>query len=171
MPDWPINLSSPGANPATIRALKSGAIKWCMRPRCWWSQRVRRRDFTGVGATTQALALNTLFPKNRFPRNVDLLEGHQIQIIALAAGTAITAASLRLGDLGDNDGLVTSSPILGGGAAVGQILQTPGAAQYANRPEDDFGPLLTVDTTGGFTSALTVFDVEVHICWTPRSEV
>lgn len=167
-----VRLGSRGCNADMVRAIESGAFPYPIRFRTWWHQRVRLRDFTPAAATSQALNLNTLFPKNEFPPNVDLLEGHQIKIIALGAGSGITGITVRLGDTNDNDGLLTASNVLGGGAAVGDILQTPAAAEYGNRPESNFVPLLTVATVGGGNiSAFTQFDVEALICWTQRTEV
>jgi hypothetical protein len=154
-----------------VRALETNKIPHAVRLRHWYRQVVRVGDFVGEGDTDQLLTLNTLFPKNTFPIDVDLLEGANIEIITLPVGASLTAATLRLGDANDDDGLVTVSNWLGSGAAVGDILNTPGAAEYANRPEvSGFSPQVRIVATGANWSAATAGAFEVFIPWTPRPQ-
>ena len=159
------------SNAEVLRAIQSNLIPHAMRLRHWYRQVVRVGDFVGEGDTDQLLTLNTLYPRNTFPVNVDLLEGACVEIIALPVGTSLTAATIRVGDAGDDDGLLTVSNWLGSGAAVGDILNTPGAAQYANRPEvAGFSPQVRIVATGANWSAATAGAFEVLIPWTPRPE-
>lgn len=169
--DFPIKLGAPGSNHDVLLALRNSGISWGLRPRLHWEQRVRLRDFTGIASTSQALNLNSLFPRNVFPRFVDILEGTKVRNVSLAAGTSITAVSIQLGDALDVNGLLESSSVLGGGATAGATLQTPAAAEYADHPEAGFVPLLTITCTGGNTNALTNLDVVVDIPWTPWTEI
>ena len=171
MPNFPIRLSGRHAAPETMRAMFSGLIQHAFIPKLWWRQIVDVSDFAGVGATTQELDLNVLFPNNSFPMNVDLDEGTHVRNLVLPVGTGISAVTIEVGDTGDPDGLVTASNVLGSGAAAGDLLQTTGAAQYARRPETAFVPTLTINTTGGNVNAQTAFRVQVCIPWNPRTEI
>ena len=170
MANFPIRLSGRHAAPETMRAMFSGLVQHAYRPRLWWRQTIDVADFTGAGATTQELDLNVLFPNNTFPNNVDLEEGVIVHNLVLPVGTSITAVTVEVGDTNDPNGLLTASNVLGSGAAVGDVLNTPGAAEYARRPESAFVPTLTINTTGANVSALTAFRVQVCIPWTPRTE-
>jgi hypothetical protein len=167
---FPVRFGHRGSARDMFRALLHGLIPWAWRPRFWWRQVVRVDDFVGEGDTDQLLTLNTLYPKNTFPTDVDLLEGATIENLVLPVGASVTAATLRLGDANDDDGLVTVSNWLGSGAAVGDILNTPAAAEYANRYEAAFSPQVRIVLTGGNLSALTAGQFEVCIPWTPRAQ-
>lgn len=170
MASFPVKFGHRGSVIALFRALLYGLISWAWRPRFWYRQVVTISDFVGEGDTDQLLTLNTLFPRNAFPADVDLLEGATIENLVLPVGTSITAVTVRLGDAGDDDGLLTVSNLLGSGAAVGDVLNTPAAAQYANRYESAFSPQVRLVTTGGNLSALTAISFEVCIPWTPRPQ-
>jgi hypothetical protein len=159
-----------GSNAEVLRAIQSNAIPHAMRLRHWYRQVVRVGDFVGEGDTDQLLTLNTLYPKNTFPTTVDLLEGASIVNLTLPVGTSLTAATLRLGDANDDDGLVTVSNWLGSGAAVGDVLNTPSAAEYANRYEAAFSPQVRIVFTGANLSAATAGAFEVFIPWAPRPQ-
>lgn len=167
---FPVKFGHRGSARELFRALLHGLIPWAWRPRFWYRQVVTIDDFTPEGDTDQLLTLNTLFPRNTFPTDVDLLEGTTVENIVLPAGTGITALTIRVGDAGDDDGLLTVSNLLGSGAAEGDILNTPGAAQYANRYESAFSPQVRLVSTGGNLSALTAISFEVCIPWTPRPQ-
>ena len=162
------------SNAEVLRAIQSNLIPHAMRLRHWYRQVVTVGDFDGDADTDQVLTLNTLYPKNTFPEDVDLLEGASIVNRTLPVGTSLTAASLRLGgvfDAGtDDDGLVTVSNWLGSGAAVGDVLNTPSAANYANRYESAFSPQVRIVFTGANLSAATAGAFEVFIPWTPRPQ-
>jgi hypothetical protein len=153
-----------------VRALETNKIPHAVRLRHWYRQVVRVGDFVGEGDTDQLLTLNTLFPKNTFPIEVDLLEGASIENLTLPVGASLTAATIRLGDAADDDGLLTVSNWLGSGAAVGDILNTPGAGEYANRYEAAFSPQVRIVATGANWSAATAGAFEVFIPWTPRPQ-
>lgn len=167
---FPVKFGHRSSAREMFRALAHGLIPHAWRPRFWYRQVVRVGDFVGEGDTDQLLTLNTLYPNNAFPIEADLLEGASIENLTLPVGTSVTAATLRLGDANDDDGLVTVSNWLGSGAAVGDILNTPAAAEYANRYEAAFSPQVRIVLTGGFLSALTAGAFEVCIPWTPRPQ-
>jgi hypothetical protein len=162
------------SNAEVLRAIQSNAIPHAMRLRHWYRQLVQVGDFVGEGDSDQTLTLNTLYPRNTFPTDVDLLEGATVVNRTLPVGTSLTAASLRLGGVfaagTDDDGLLTVSNWLGSGAAVGDVLNTPSAANYANRYEAAFSPQVRIVFTGAFLSAATAGAFEVFIPWTPRPE-
>jgi hypothetical protein len=170
MPDFPVRFGHRGSVRDVVRALQHGTVKHAFRPRLLYRQRVRVGDFTGEGDTDQLLTLNTLFPKNVFPTDVDLLAGATVENLVLPVGASVTAATLRLGDANDDDGLLTVSNWLGSGAAVGDILNTPSAAEYANRYEAAFSPQVRIVFTGGNLSVATAGSFEVVIPWSPRAE-
>ena len=167
---FPVKFGHRGSARDMFRALAHGLIPYAWRPRFWYRQVVTVGDFVGEGDTDQLLTLNTLYPNNAFPTDVDLLEGATIEVRALPVGSGVTAATLRLGDDDDDDGLVTVSNWLGSGAAVGDILNTPAAAEYANHYEAAFSPQVRIVLTGGNLSALTAGSFEVCIPWTPRPQ-
>jgi len=158
------------SNAEVLRAIETNKIPHAMRLRHWYRQVVEVGDFVGEGDTDQLLTLNTLYPKNTFPTDVDLLEGACIVNRTLPVGASLTAATLRLGDANDDDGLMTVSNWLGSGAAVGDVLNTPGAAEYANRYEAAYSPQVRIVFTGANLSAATAGAFEVFIPWTPRPE-
>jgi hypothetical protein len=167
---FPVKFGHRGSARDMFRALLHGLIPHAWRPRFYYRQVVTVGEFVGEGDADQLLTLNTLYPNNAFPADVDLLEGATVENLVLPVGTSITAVTVRLGDAGDDDGLLTVSNLLGSGAAVGDILNTPGAAQYANHYESAFSPQVRLVTTGGFLSALTAISFEVVIPWTPRPQ-
>jgi hypothetical protein len=167
---FPVKFGHRGSARDMFRALLHGLIPHAWRPRFWYRQVVTVGDFVGEGDTDQLLTLNTLYPNNAFPTDVDLLEGATIENLVLPVGASVTAATLRLGDANDDDGLVTVSNWLGSGAAVGDILNTPSAAEYANRYEAAFSPQVRIVFTGGNLSAGTAGAFEVCIPWTPRPQ-
>lgn len=168
----PFRFGHRGSTRDVMRMLQRGGVPHPMRQRLLYQQIVTVSDFTGAGATTQTLTLNTLFPKNVFPTEADLLAGATVENVVLPVGTSITALTIQLGgvfDAGtDADGLLTASNLLGSGAAVGDVLNTVGAANYANRYESAFSPTVLLTSTGANLSALTAISFKVIIPWTPR---
>mgnify|MGYP003404622157 FL=1 len=77
---------------------------------------------------------------------------------------------IRVGDAADDDGLLTVSNLLGSGAAAGNILNTPAAAEYAAHYESAFSPQVRLVAIGGNLSVMTAGAFEVCIPWTPRCE-
>jgi roadblock/LC7 domain-containing protein len=163
-----------GSDAEVLRAIETNKIPHAMRLRHWYRQVVTVGDFVGEGDTDQTLTLNALYPRNTFPTDVDLLEGACIVNRTLPVGTSLTAATLRLGGVfaagTDDDGLLTVSNWLGSGAAVGDVLNTPSAANYANRYEAAFSPQVRMVATGANWSAATAGAFEVFIPWTPRPQ-
>ena len=174
MPDFPLKLTGRHAGPDTIRALHQGRIKWPFKVELWYRQRITLDDFTPAAATTQTLTLNSLFANNTFPATAILEEGCLVRNVALPTGTP-TALTITVGgtfDAGvDADGLLTTSNLLGGGAAAGDMLNTPAAANYARRYESAFSPTVFLSATGGNLNTLTALDIELLIPWTPRTEL
>jgi hypothetical protein len=178
MPDFPIKLGHRSSGAETIRAMQKNQIPWAFRPRMLYRQAVTLADFSPTAGLSQTLTLNTLFPRNTFPTTinggVDLLEGCTVENLTLPAGGTITALTIEVGgtfDAGvDPSGLLTSSNLLGGGAAEGDVLNTPAAANYANRYESAFSPTVTLTAVGGNLNTLTALGFEVLIPWTPRAE-
>ena len=179
MSDFPIALGHRSSGAETIRAMQRNQIKWAFRPRLLYRQAVRLADFSPTAGLTQTLTLDTLFPNNTFPntfrqRGVDLLEGCTVENLELPDGGGVASLTIEVGgtfDAGvDADGLLTSSNLLGGGAAVGDILNTPAAANYDNRYESGFSPTVTL-TADVNLNTLTALGFEVLIPWTPRAEV
>lgn len=168
--DFPVRFGHRGSAREVLRALQAGLIKDAFRPRLEYRCLVSVGDFVGEGDTDQLLTLNTLFPKNTFPIEADLLEGTTVENVVLPVGTSITAVTIRVGDANDDDGLLTVSNLLGSGAAVGNILNTPAAAEYANHYEPAFSPQVRLVTTGGNLSALTAISFEVVIPYAPRPQ-
>lgn len=174
MADFPINLTGRHAGPDTLRALMQGRIPWAFAPVFWYRQRIRLTDFTPTAGTSQTLTLNSLFAKNVFPSNVDLEEGALVRNISLPTGTPTGLTITVGGTYGvgvDADGHVTVSNLLGGGAAAGDIINTPAAARYARRPESAFSPTITLASSGGNLNTFTAIDIEILIPWSPRTQV
>lgn len=168
--DHPFRFGHRGSAGDVVRALEQGRTTHAFRPRLTYRCLVTVDDFVGEGDTDQLLTLNTLFPKNAFPVDVDILEGTTVENVVLPVGTSITAVTIRVGDAADDDELLTVSNLLGSGAAVGDILDTPSAALYRNHYEAAFSPQVRLVTTGGNLSALTAISFEVMIPWTPRPQ-
>lgn len=162
---FPIPLGRKGSsNARVLNALRSGRIPYAIGHRYWWECRVQAGDFTGVAGGDQTLDLNVLYPANAFPANVKRLSGAHIRVARGIAGGTITDADLELGDADDPNGLLTVTPAFEGDEG---IVATPGAAEYAARPETDFAPTLRIQTTGGNTNAIDEMDVTVFIPFTP----
>ena len=174
MPDFPIKLTGRHAGPDTVRALHQGRIQWPLKMELWWSQLVTLADFTPDAATTQTLTLNTLFANNAFPAEAIILPGTLVRNVTLPTGTP-TALTLTVGgtfDAGvDADGLLTTSNLLGSGAAAGDMLQTTAAANYTGSYESAFSPTVFLTATGANLDTLTAVSFEVLIPWTPRTQV
>lgn len=162
--------------PRVVKALENGLVPYAFVPRLWYQQRITLADFSPTAGTTQTLTLNSLFPNNVFPTDVDLMEGAKVRINALPTGTptglTLTFGGTFGGGVGaDADGLTTTSNVLGGGAAAGDVLQTPAAARYATRYEAAFSPTIFLTSSGGNLDTLTSLDIEAFIPWTPRVEI
>jgi hypothetical protein len=174
MSGLPVKFGFRGSSRGVVRALDQDLIKDQFRPRLLYSQLVTVDDFVGAAALTQALNLNALFPKNVFPagaRGVDLLAGTTVENVVLPVGAGITSITIQLGDTFDPNGLLTASNLLGGGAAVGDVLSTPGAAEYANRFESAYSPECLITAIGANLSLLTAISFHVVIPWAPRGEI
>lgn len=168
---FPINFGHRGAAAQIVRSLENGQIRDALRPRLWYRQVVTMADFVGEADSDQLLVLNTLFPNNTFPTDADLLPGTTVENLVLPAGTGWTALTIRVGiAAGDDDAFLTVSNLLGGGAAVGNILQTPSAASYAGDYQSALSVQVRLVATGGFFSVKTAGAFEVCIPWTPRCE-
>lgn len=168
---FPINFGHRGASAQIVRALENSQIRDAFRPRLSYRQVVSFGDFVGEGDTDQLLVLNTLFPNNTFPTDVDLLPGTTVENLVLPAGTSWTALTIRVGiAAGDDDAFLTVSNLLGSGAAVGDILQTTGAASYGGAYYAALSPQVRLVSTGGNLSAMTAGSFELVIPYTPRAQ-
>jgi len=81
----------------------------------------------------------------------------------------LTAVTIRVGNSTDDDGLLTVSNLLGSGAAVGDILNTPAAVARLGY-HAAFSPQVRLVATGANWSAKTAISFELVIPWTPRAE-
>lgn len=170
MVDFPIKLGSREANADVLEFMRT-FCPWAVEFKWVWHQRVRLYgglDFTPAGATSQVLTLNTLFPNNSFPDNVDLVPGAAVKRVSNVVGTSISNATMVMGgvfDAGtDADGLTTSSSIFTGDG----YINTPAAANYARRYESDFSPTITISLTGANMTAIDEGEIELFIPWSPR---
>lgn len=173
MVDFPTRITAPNASKAVLDFIRH-ECPWMVDWTFYYRQIIyldsARRAFTPAAATSQTLTLNTLFPKNVFPTNVDLRAGAAVRRITDPTGTGITDFDIRVGgtfDAGvDADGLLTITDIFGEGVGYSQ---TPGAANYDRRYESAFSPTVDLVSTG---ANLDVADLagafEVLIPWSPR---
>jgi hypothetical protein len=168
---FPINFGHRGSTAQVLRALANNQIRDAFRPRLSYRQVVSFGDFVGEGDTDQLLVLNTLFPSNTFPTDVDVLPGTTVENLVLPAGTSWSALTIRVGiAAGDDDAFLTVSNLLGSGAAVGDILQTPAAAVYGGLHYPALSPQVRLVATGGNLSAMTAGRFELVIPFTPRAQ-
>lgn len=168
---FPFNFGHRGSSAQMVRALEAGQIRDAFRPRLSYRQVVTMADFVGEGDTDQLLVLNTLFPNNTFPTDVDLLPGTTVENLVLPAGTGWSALTIRVGiAAGDDDAFLTVSNLLGGGAAVGNILQTTAAAGYGGLYYAALSVQVRLVATGGNLSAKTAGSFEIVMPYTPRAE-
>lgn len=173
MPDFPVNLQARESARDVLDFIRSHC-PWPVKWKLYYKQVIyldaARRAFTPAAAMSQTLALNTLFPNNTFPRNVDLRAGTKVKKITDGSGTGILSLDIEVGgtfDSGvDANGLLTSSSIYTGAGAG--YLQTPAAAEYDEHYESAFLPSVTLTSTG---ANLDVSDLagafEVLIPWSP----
>lgn len=175
---FPIRLGSRSSNKDVldfIRTFCPWAVDWK-----WWYRQViyldpARRVFTADADGSQVLTLNTLFPNNVFPENVDKREGARLKLLVPPSGGDITDVDVTLGGTFENggadpDGLVTITAIEEGTATAGYIV-TPSAARYAREYESAFSPTLTITTTGGNIADIEEGALEVLIPWSPLRSV
>jgi hypothetical protein len=147
--------------------MRSGAIKYPGMAVHWYRQVVTLDDFDGAAATSQALALNTLFPNNVFPKHVLQMPGAMVRLLEVYAGPSVTEATAVLGITGTTNGFLTSTNIFTG-ADLG-VKQTPAASLYGGRFQAELSPLLTLATVGANISVLTTGALEVLIPFTPAA--
>lgn len=130
----------------------------------WWVQRVRFSNYSAA-STQQLLDLNVAFPHNTFPTGVILLAGAHVDLIQTFSGGSVSAATVRLGDSGASNGLLTDSNVFTG-ATTGSIF-TPSATEYRQyNNESAFVPTLRLDTTTANINTLTQGIVDVWIPYT-----
>lgn len=161
-----VRMKGRSANPIIHRLRTQGKFPWLERPPFVWECEVAVGDFVGEGDTSQVLDLDALYPKFPFIDEVWLEPGaHIVPLVAFSGGT-VNACTVILGDVGDDNGLVTASSVFTG-VTIGAPIATPAAAQYALRSEAGFLPILTIVTTAGNVSALTAGRLLVRIPFTP----
>ena len=161
-----VHMKGRKANPRIHQLRTQGKFPWLERPPFVWELEVSVGDFTGEADGSQVLDLDALYPKNPFIDEVWLEPGaHIVPLVAFAGGT-VNACTVILGDVGDDNGLVTSSSVFTG-VTIGAPIVTPSAAQYALRSESGFLPILTIATTAGNVSALTAGSLLIRIPFTP----
>ncbi len=168
---FPIKLGAKnGGNARVIRGLANGTFRQGFAGDWWYEQRVRLvgriRDFTPDADTSQVLNLNTLFPSNVFPERV-IRSVPLIEVVSNPAGPSLTALAVIMGDAADDNGLVTSTNII---AAAGTHVQTIAAAEFADRYEAAYVPLVQLDATGANLDAITNLDFIVKIKFSPVVE-
>ena len=172
MPDFPINLGSPSSHVDVLDYIESYCpypVKW----RLWWRQIIyldaARRVFTPAAATTQTLTLNTLFPNNSFPANVDVLRGAKLRRIVDGAGGTISALTAQFGGTftagADPNGLLEASNIFTGAGAG--YSETPAAAHFAGEYVANLNPTVLLTSTTGDLDELEEGAFEVMIPWAP----
>lgn len=154
------------ANSIIHRKRTHGEFPWLERPPFVWECEVAVGDFVGEADGSQVLDLDALYPRKPFINEVYLEPGAEIIPIVAFAGGTVNACTVILGDVGDDNGLVTSSSVFTG-VTLGAPIATPSAAQYALRPEAAFLPILTIATTAGNVSALTAGRLLIRIPFTP----
>ena len=155
-----------GSNGGVIRALKSNRIPHAAAFKFWWYQKF---DILRAGTldadTSQDFDLHTYNPYNLFPANV-IRSKPLLYLAEVFAGGTIAACTCSLGDAGDPDGLQTSTNIFTG-QSLGYKANTTGAAEYADRFEAAFVPLLQVNTTTGTVAAHTTGELWAMIGFSP----
>lgn len=155
-----------GGNGAIIRALGNGSLRHAWAPRFWWYQLF---DITRAGAldgdTSQRFDLHTYNPRNLFPADVERTTS-LVRVVRNFSGGAVSACTARLGDAGDDDGLLTATTVFAAGT-IGTTLFTLGAAEYAPRFESAFIPQIGIDTTTANVAALTQGQLLVCIGFNP----
>lgn len=162
-----VHMKGRAANARIHQLRTQGKFPWIERPPFMWECEVAVGDFVGEGDGSQDLDLDALYG-SRFPfiDEVWLEPGaHVVPLVAFAGG-AVNAVTFQLGDVGDRDGLVTSSNIYTG-VTIGAPIYTPSAAEYALRPESGFLPTFRIVTTNGFVSALVTGRALLRIPFTP----
>lgn len=169
MPDFPVKLGgSRQANADVLNFLPQSP--WAVEWRFWYHQIVSfdSPELTLPAATTYAINLNTLFPRNAFPADVDILAGTKCRLIAAFAGGAISDFDVELGDSGDPNGLMSAFDVFGTAASYNT---DPAAAEYDRHYESAFAPELLWTSTGANIDQLTAGSMEVWIPWSPLKEV
>jgi len=143
---------------------------WPVQWDFWYHQvvDVTSSALTLPAAGTYAIDLNTVFPRNTFPQNVDILAGSKIRLVRAFSGGAISDFDVELGDATDPNGLLTATDVFG--EALGYYT-TPAAAEYAQHPESAFEPQLLLTATGANVDAVVAGIVEVFIPWAPLKEL
>jgi hypothetical protein len=110
--------------------------------------------------TSEALDLNATFTSNAFPANVMMIGGW-LQLYQTFGGGTVSAATLILGDAGDDNELVASKNVFTG-QALGLKL---GINTNVYPQEAAYVPLLQLDTTDGNIDTLSSGVVGVFIQW------
>lgn len=110
--------------------------------------------------TSEALDLNATFTANAFPANV-MITHAWLQLYETFGGGTVSAATLILGDAGDDNGLVASTNVFTGQALGIKV----GVATEAITQETAYVPLLQLDTTDGNIDTLTSGAVGVFVSY------
>jgi hypothetical protein len=115
-----------------------------------------------AAATAQAINLHTAFPNHTFPEDV-CIHGAIVRSIVGFTGGSISAATVSVGDAGNDDEWVDLHDIFAAGAAAPDT----GDADAVNAAggfltfEEAYIPLATIDTTGDNVSAATAGEFEI----------
>lgn len=131
-------------------------------PELIWTETVSYSDYSDAD-TSESLDLNATFTSNLFPSNVFLTVAW-LEIITAFSGGTVSAATMILGDAGDDNGLITESSVFTGASG---LVQAGGAESYRSTLEASYTPLLQLDTTGGNINTLAAGEVRVCIGYKP----
>lgn len=168
MPNFPIKLGSQnGGNSRIMRGLSNGIIKDAFGGTWWWVQQLDAGDFTGDADGAQVLTFSTLFPNNPFPTNV-VRKQPLVYVRTPASGGTLSAVTIEFGDVGDPNGLLTSTSVFTGASG---FLQTTGAAEFAPRFESAFSPTVDIATTDDNVADISAMSLVFMIAFTPPASV
>lgn len=116
---------------------------------------------------SQEFDLHTYDANNLFPANVERKKPY-VRLITNFTGGAVNAATITVGDTGAANGLITATSVFSGAP---KIIQTVGAAEYADRIETAFIPVAVIATTNGNVNALTAGKALIAIAFNPLISV
>lgn len=159
-----IRPGSPTANQIIRRREMTVANAVPVRVDGWHVFRVTHEHLTDAD-TSQVLTLNTLFPENPFPANVQLLRQAYFDLREVFAAPAMTDLDFILGITGNTNGLVEVTA-----AETGQSLgyKCPGGDLYVTATlfQAAMSPLLQADSVGANLSACTTGVLDIYIPYT-----
>jgi hypothetical protein len=165
---FPIKIGLPTSNKQLFQGMKNGLIRDVIGGSWWWRQRLRLRDFTPEGDTSQTIVFATLFPNNPFPLRV-IRKSVLLWVESPMVGPSISAATAVIGDTNDPNGLMELAQ---GDIFTAGMRQDLTATEIAagEQYEGDFVTdelQTTIVSTGANLSVMTALDLVYMVEFTP----